>query len=910
MRSYRFQVSTIALAAALIAPAAALAQAANATQSEASTTLDEVVITGTLIQHTDARSATPVTVLTAERLQDSGKVNLLDQLKSDPAIGTASRGSGFTIGGGGLQRVDLRNVGNTRTLVMINGHRYPFFSDIRGNSGQDISTIPDAFIGRVDVLRDGASALYGADAVAGVVNFITNDRFNGAEIDAYYGVSDEGDAVGKRLSAKVGSVFDKGSILVVASWKKQDALPQRDRDFATNLIGVGGLGAGSTLIGTLSGPGGRVTTASGALLACYPLAGGAAITVAANCPRYDTSGETSLLGGTEVRSLSSAIRYDLTDNIRFVLDTIYSERDSDQTVGAGSISSLSIPGSNSNNPYGQTAVVTLRMSDYGAKRFTGDNKLTFTTVGFDGELFGRFNWSLTQSYGKTDSGANTTGQIDVTSRNALFNPQTCAAIAACASVGPIANIADFLSKKTPLTTAQQQYLFYTESVDSRFTSSQSLATISGPIFQLPAGPLQVALGLERRVETGRLTPDAKSQAGASGSAIAPTSGRFTSKEAFAEVHAPLLKDVFLASSLEADLQYRYSDFSNFGSADVYKIGLNWSPIRDIRFRGSYGTSFRAPNILELFNGALQANSNLVDPCNNSPLRNTNVTVGSNCAALGVSSTFLQTAPTLPVLTGGNPNLKPERGRSYNLGVVVTPRQISNLTVTFDWWRLRIIDAIDNQLQNNLNNCYRDANFLTRAANANDICYTFADRNSDGSLVRVNSLATNFANLRTSGWDANVLYRLDDVLGGDWTSRLAMSHLDTYNSGNGNIAGTFNELVVGASQPRNRIREELAYIKGGYQLTGVVNFTSGMRDINRGSGFPVPNAKGYDGYTPDYYTYDLVAKARLTDRADLTVGVNNLFDKKPPYAYSSLYNTLISTYDVVGRYAFVDAKVRF
>jgi iron complex outermembrane receptor protein len=875
--------------------------------------VEEVVVTGTLIARSDTTASQPVSVVSGGQLRDEGQISLLEILRRQPAVGTGSYGQSFSIGGAGVQTANLRNAGSRRTLVLVNGRRFPIYSDINGFSGQDIGLLPTAGVERVELLRDGAATTYGADAVAGVVNVITRQDFDGLEMSAYAGGSSRGDAGAWRLSTTAGRRFDRGSIVLSAQIQDQDDVLQKARAWARNpVVSLAGQG----ITGSASSPGGALSAAGGQIVACYPVAGGA--NIAPNCQRYDPASENSLIAAARLRSLSGSVRYDLTDEVTFKVDGIWSHRDGFQSISGAQLSTsgatgpfprIVIPAGNSNNPFGRDLTLNWRLSDYGSRPTRSDVDLSFVTAGLEGRVADRFHWELSQSAGRNAIHTSTVNGVSAVALNNLLNPQLCAGQPACAAAGAVGNIDALLSKAARLTAAQQAYLFYDQRAALAFTSRQTLATIGGPLLDLPAGQAMFAAGLEHREEKGVVTPDAFTTSGnAATNTILPTHGRFTTDEVFGELTVPLLAASPGVDKLEFDLQGRHSHFSNFGKADVFKVGLNWAPIEALRFRGSYGTSFRAPDVIEAYGGGVADAGGFADPCN-PEFRNAYATVNANCTALGVPVGYRQAGTTIPELTGGNPGLKPERGKSFNAGLVFKPVGMPGFTAVIDYYDLKVRDAIGSAVQANLNACYQDPNLRARAADVNDICYSFATRNADGSPGRILARQTNIGLFKQSGLDFTLQYARDEVLGGRAAATLVGTYLIRSDAGRGDVAGTYSDSLIGAeSNPRWRGNLELSYGRGPWSAEAVANYVSAMDDTNVGGSIPADNARGYSG-TPFYVSVDLTAKYRW-GATEVAVGVNNVFDREPPYAFNVIKNTLISTYDIIGRYGFVTFTRRF
>jgi len=897
-----------------------LAAPAHAQESEG----EEIIITGSLVSRSDANSPSPISLFDSEDLIDAGNVSISEMLRKDPALGSASRGPQNSLNGAGSIGVNLRNLGNRRSLVLINGKRYPIFTDSIYNTVQDIGAIPAAMIEQVDVLRDGASTTYGADAVAGVVNFRLRTKFDGLQVEAFNGISSRGDGASHRISAIVGASSDRGDVVLAAQWEKQDDIPQDARPWATNLV-TSLLGTG-TINGLIS-PGGPVYGATGATpIACYPVGGGTT-NLAPNCESYDSSHQSSLILGREVRSIAGSGRYELTNTIQFNASAFYSDRSSNQDISSTQINTASavgvyrnilIPGTNSNNPYGRDVFLRWRPTTYGPRTSTGEASTFWGSIGFSGEIFGRFKWDVSHTYGQTKSTVTSANTPLSTSLYNLLNPTACAADPVCRPIGAIPNIAALLQGTTPLTGAQRDYLFYDQISNSKYTSQQTRATIQGSLFRLPGGDVKLALGAEYRQETGKARSDEITQSQVPiGSYIFPTNGEFSTKEVFGELDLPLLADAPFVHELSVNLQARYSDFSTFGGADTYKAGIVYAPIDGLRFRASYGTSFRAPDIIELFGGGFGGLGSGTDPCNSAAggLRATNATVAANCTALGVPTVYTQPATTIPIRSGGNPMLNPERGETYTIGAVLTPRFAPGLSISVDYFNVKVKDAItavSGFLTNQLNDCYSSSDFAARAANSNDICFGYGDRSANGDLLRVNAGSLNLQELSTSGVDFSLTYATEpDVLvPGSLTLDLRGSYLDSFNQAGREYVGQFVGGIAGdTSYPRWRGVSSLSYAIDTFTVRWTANFVNAMQDSSYGTTVPVTNFLNYSG-VPSYWSHDLLFKVADVKGLDFTVGVNNLFDKDPPYAFVSTRNTLPSTYDQIGRYFFMAVRAKF
>lgn len=891
--------------------------AASLAQSETDDAIEEVVVTGSRIVRSDATAPSPITIVTADELERAGTLSLTDALRLDPAVGSASAGPSLTLRNAGRHSINLRNLGGQRTLTLVDGKRIPIFSDAIGNSGQDISSIPSAMIGRVELLRDGASTAYGADAVAGVVNIILDDEYDGAEVDAYYGVSTRGDGIGYRLSGKVGHTFDRGSVLFAGQYSKQNDIPLSSRDWARNVISS----IGAQTRGRINGPGGLVYGFDGSVIACYPHEGGP--NVAPDCPTFDAAHQYSLIGASELRSIGGLARYELTDTLALSADAFYSNRTGFHTIPASRqldtrsiigpyATGFAIPATSAANPYGEDVTLFWRPSQYGPQATDSESNMFWGSVGLSGVLNDRFDWEVSHTYSRTSGYSELSNVPNAVHLRLLLNPDQCAQDPICGPLGGIGSLADILSQASRLSDAQQDYVFQTASNRNVFSTQQTIATIGGSLFSMDAGDVSGVIGYERRKEAGTMTPGTYLSSGQSvGSFAFPGGGEYTTDEVFAELQIPLLADAPGVYQLDVNLQGRYSDFSNFGGADTYKVGVNYSPVSEIRFRATYGTSFRAPDIIELYGGGIGATGTFQDPCNASGLRSTSAQVDANCDALGVPEGFEQAQPSLPTRGGGNPALQPENGEAYTLGAVFTPDLLSGFTASIDYYRFEITDAISGgQLQQNINDCYRDPNLTSRASDVSDICFTFAGRGPSGALNRVLSRSTNVAELSTSGVDMLAQLTIGDVGPGNLELDARVSYLLEYESAGVDYTGQYVGFVEGASSyPEWRGNVTARYQTDPVTVSWRVNYVSSMHDFYTGILFPADNFLNYTG-TPDYFSHDLLAVWYFSDGIEASFGINNALDEDPPYAFETSRGTLPTTFDNIGRYFFGSVKVRF
>lgn len=930
MRLRLLASTAFAGSAMLLAGAPAFAQ--DASSGDEPAVVDSIVVTGSRIVRSDVTSANPVTVTTGETLRESGVISLAEALRKDPAIGDGGFNQASTLSGGGASSIDLRNLGTNRSLILVNSRRMSLFTDSLQNESNDLAFMPTGMLERVEILRDGAGPTYGADAVAGVVNFILRKNFNGVELGGFYGVSQDGDAAQYRTNAIVGTATDRGSVILGLEYSHRDKLYQRERDFAASPI-QGFTGAGDPIYGVSTAPGARLFTTTGnELVRCYNNDGGTAYSgpkvpggqAGTLCPTYNPGGDTSIIGGQNNLNIAGHGEYALTNNVNVTASFVYGDRESSYDLSANPFNANSsvgpyttgivMPGTSSANPFGEDVSLAWRPAQYALRLNNVDASQLWADFGFNGTLdvLGGLSWDISHTYSKTTATNKTSGIPWATHLQRVLVPELCAVDPVCSKIdgGPVTNIDDLFSGRVPFTDAQKRYAFYTSVANSSFESRQTQANISGGLFSLPAGRVSYALGVEFREESGEAIPDAVAASGESiSNATNPTKGKFDTKEVYGEIEIPLLSNMRFAEDLTLNLQGRYSDFSNFGDTTTYKVGLNWAINPSLRLRSSFGTSFRAPNVLELYGGGVESFSFLTDPCTNWDAAGANPTVQSNCSALGAPANYIQAAPQIKVRSGGNSLLKPEEGESLTVGFVATPSFFPDLTLTLDYYKIDVKNGIvGGSIGQNLSTCYADANFMSLRNDASSVCYGLDQRTASFNLITLDNRPQNDPDSGTaSGIDWVARYLVRDVYSGDLTVTWSNTHVFEDTNWGKDVGIIYDG---GYTSPKWRSILDLDYYRDNWSVSWGTEYRTDMSDYRVSLGLPgfVNNKLGYTG-TKDYFLHNARFRYNM-DTFGVVVGVNNVFDTKPPYVFNASNNLAPGVYDYVGRYFFMSMTKSF
>lgn len=930
-------------------------------------TPDTVVVTGSRTRRASADSPSPVTIVGAEEIRATGLTEIADVINQLPSLAiTQTNQTSNLLGNAGLNALDLRGLGTERTLVLVNGRRR--VPAIPGTAAVDISTIPSNLVERIEVVTGGASALYGADAVAGVANFILKEDYEGVDASFRYGGSTRGDLHSYSGDILVGSNFAEGRGNVTAfayyqhmpgtvsgedrpwtargypiysradaslPWTVQDGVRSiYDADTAQVLlggtlysfnddgslrpaqIGPGGFTNASPLdlgnqtnVGLLTTDGGEYGGRYDDWLLSVPSDRFAANTTAS----FDIDGSHTLFASVDFSTsesisagapLKSFGFYTVPTDSPFITDEMRAANGGDITAP------LNFAG-------------TFRELGRSSTEF--DRQLVQFVGGAEGD-FEQFsipwNYSVYYSFGRTRQKVR---QVNSTAIDRFFlgldttvdgggNPVCRSTLAdpgdGCVPINPFA----------PLTQQMIDYIQYTSS-QSVSTMSQHVVSgfIRGDIAELQAGPLQFVLGGEYRSEKNdigaipELNPDGPAFDPTIGNTQSTLVGDYNVAEGFAEVSIPILKDAPLFHQLNVDGAVRVSDYSTAGFTVAYKGGGEWAPIQDIRFRATYGKAVRAPNIGELYTAGSVSGLWVNDPCNDWNLANrpdrTEFTA-ANCAVLAPSDTATYWL-FRDIISEGNLDLDVETAKTLTAGVVLQPRFIENLAISADYYSINLENAIDELgAQAIINRC------VDLPSLDNQFC-PLIQRDGDGNLEAVSTRQLNLARFLTRGIDFEGVYRID-------LPQLGMKGYGgrlTFNSAYGLTLN--RDYTLDPSEPDTVTKFAGVFgtpkWKGVSRLTynaGPLSVTWSARHFGRMKQNSTFTAENYMPlYTPHIVYNDVSASYWFRDNTiSLYAGLNNAFDKTPPRipgAEAGGANFELGfqagTYDVIGRTFFIGLR---
>ena len=1001
----------------------------------------DIIVTGTRIPQANLESSAPVTVVTSQDIKLQGVTKVEDLLNSLPSV-FASDSSTLSNGTSGAATVDLRGLGVNRTLVLINGRR--LVPGDPGSSAADLNFIPSSLVKRVEVLTGGASSTYGADAVAGVVNFIMDTNFTGIRFDGQYSLfqhNNDNPRVGKNVTGAFagqnrnmrdilneriaqgfsgyeyprGSVADGGTVdgtvslgvnfddgrgraVAYFGYRKARAVTQADRDYSACVIqntGTGNVRCG----GSATSAEGTVFLFDDGTSTTYTLAPGRTIVPGLN--RFNFAPTNYFQRPDERYTAGVFANYEINDQIKPYLEFMFMD---DQTIAQiapsgnfgntltvncdnpllsaqqssivcdgenlvnGFIGNYPLtPVSNSANPggppiafpnpvpgaanatYNQAFCQLLRRNVEGGPRINDLQHTSFRGVlGTRGDLSKAWSYDAYYQYGRTNYSQVYSNEFSVARlRNALDvvdNPAIVGIQPVCRSVltgaDPTCVPYDvFGNNVTPEAIAYLSATGFQKGKTSQQVANVNFTGLLGEYgMRSPYAEdgIAVNVGLEYRRERLQLQTDNAFQTGdltGQGAPTLPIKGSFDVKEYFAEAQFPLVQKNFIEDlSLNAGYRRSKYELSNGGgfSTNTYKLGFEFAPVRDIRFRGNYNRAVRAPNIQELFATQFVGLDGSDDPCAGKVILATDF----GCRAQGLvvgSRTPENPAGQYNGLLGGEETLQPETATTKTLGVVLQPRFLPRAALTVDYFDIQVKKAIQGfGADAILTDCVNNATATFTPASC-----ALVNRDPGGSIWLtsggfVRDLPTNIGGVKTRGIEVNGSYshRLGGL--GNLSASLIGTRLIDYKVDNGLTAeydctGYFGSTCgVPAAKWRHKVRTTL-------QMPNGIGISAQWRYFGkvRGQNYSENESLSGNVFNPSKIKaqnyFDLASTFTIGDHYNFRLGVNNIFDRSPPLVTSGNAgvsgtnlcptgacngNTYPAVYDALGRYLYAGITLDF
>ncbi len=892
-------VATLTVAA-LFAVGPARAQATTG-----ATLVGQLVVTAKKTK-SDVVSDTPLTTITASQIALSSTTSLEQVLQTMPAMGfqgvNASSAGGF-----GVYFVDLRSLNFNRTLTVVDGYRF-VVSGIKTDEAVDLNNVPIALIDNIAILRAGSEPVYGADAVAGVVNVTMKKNFDGLLMNLYGGGAIHGGDGTGEINVTWGHNFNRGNVTLNVGYFQRNPITQSSRDFAANPITdatIGPGGAISTTIGVPATPGGHAVSADGTI--DDVIYGTNPLQYRPFDPAtdsYNSARPQDLQGGLKRETANLVGHYEITPEITASLQVLLSDRQSElqlapQIVGlAGTLKNpdgFVVPVGAGGNPFNEPVELERVMNEVGPLE-TDANGYTYRIIaGLEGQL-DRFDWKLSFDRGESRTTYSIHNSVNLTKALQLAS---CVPGTGCMS-------ADFFGPNS-LSAAASEYIRYTDASHSDYTEDVGQFSLRTQFGKLPGGPITARLGGELRWETGYTHVDPVDLAGDQAAPdTADTSGGYNSEEAYLDVSWPLLANLPWVRSLDLDTAVRYTHFNLFGGYPTWKVSASYAPDEDIRFRATVGLARRQPAITEAFAGLSAGITAVHDPCDSVSGLLANPVVAANCAAQGLSPHFVQSSPLINIASGGNPHLVPETSHNVTVGVALTPRIAPGLTATADYYRYDIENAIDSLADTDANfipdTCYESPNLSSPLCS---VIQRTASGPNAGQINRILALDSNIDSILTDGLDFDVAYHAslgrEVTFNMDWQSNYLLNFIVGAEGTSTQYAGYFASLVNTGSYARFKSLLATTVRAGPWTFGWRVHYIGGAAVLGQD-----PSATPFAS-APAVWYHDLVASYHR-GRVTYTVGADNVFDRKPPILLDGQSNTNLNTYDIDGIFAYFRISV--
>jgi iron complex outermembrane receptor protein len=937
---------------------------------------ETIIVTGSRISDPLGKQA-PVLTLGRQDLERTGLVNIGDILQQLPVSGGAINGKfnssgnfGFPPDGGGIGagaiEADLRYLGSKRVLVLVDGVRWVNGSSASGVSAAvDLNTIPLAMIDHIEVLEDGASPIYGSDAIGGVINIITRKDFSGVIANAYTGGYNYGDGFTQKYDVAWGQSNEKMTTIVGFSFLDQQMVKSIDRSISDSPIpGLEHCEAGCSS----ATPQGRVvfhdpntdmdedlTLNDGVANPRYP----GDYHAFADSDRFNFAPYNLILTPSRRIGSFGQVTYKLPHDTEFRGMATFTNRQSinqaapeplfiGPEAGNGNrLDTIGVDVTNPYNPFGFTFdpatnpfVITRRPLEAGPRKFEQNVDTFYLSGGLDGKFkLGdrRFTWDATLAYGinranQRRNNAFNSAKLQQALGPAYLDPTTgtykCGSMAspgdpACVPFDIFGGMG--ANGQGTITPEMLQYVTFTEHDVSEQQLTDAVANVSGSIVTLPAGDLAIAAGVEHRRLSGFFEPDAVVAAGDGADVPAqPTSGHYSVSEAYAELRIPLLKDMQLARLLDLHAAARVSDYSFLDAKVTEKIGARWKPTDDLVLRASYSTGFRAPSIGELYGSKSRFDAMLVDPCSDFNRPEVPQSVRDRCIALGLpaNGSYTQLNPQISVTTGGNNMLQPERSKNLSLSLAYSPRWAQEkpwsdgIDLELGYYDILLdgaISALDAQLQ--IDRC---------VGGGDDILCKGITRTPQGTINGFGNVLQNIGGIEVRGWDMTLGYRSPMKSWGRIRATSTTAYLRNYwekipsEDGlsivkrEGTLAG-----VPERAWPRIKSNLVVEWLYKGVTFALTTRYIHSVveqcRDL---ADFPgtCSNPNSTDDslstnklHPTIYNDIQVLWVPDFDHKLTLTAGVNNLFDVDPPTCYSCALNGFNpNTYDVPGLFGYISA----
>ena len=936
LNGFTFSKVAIVISSLLALPSLAAEESTIKKETKESN-VERIMITGSRILSVNGLAPSQITSISGEDLELTGHINVMDALMDLPSVagGLTSETAGFNYANTGMNTVNLRNLGHERTLVLVNGRRY-VSSDV-GEIIADMNSIPTSLVERIDITTGGGSATYGSGAIAGVVNFILKNDFEGVEFEGRYSESGEADNESDLLRLTIGGNFseDKGNLVLNFEKSTSQGLSSRNRD----ITGV------------------RFDRENNVLNPAIP---------SSYAPkwRYDIGSQelawqNGQIGNWDIekdgylnannRTISTPINrtivnalshYYLNEDIRVFSEFTYAKTETSNPLDLYWIGSATSRGEpiSVDNPFVPDELKSIalaenvdfidyrgRLNEFGPGGFESERIVTRYVLGVDGTFMDDWDWELSYNYGEVtnDQAGKDINQLAYKKATDVITDENTGDIRcrdqAFVDIGCIPT-----NVFAPFSEEMMGFWFNETTLDGKLEQETMVATISnGALFSLPAGDIGFAMGYEHRNEFSEEHPDSGTKSGMSGGVkIDSLKGQYDVDEFFVELNVPVLADVNIADisiikSLGVNMAWRSSDYSHSGRNDSWQLGSRWEINDELVFRAQYSEAFRAPTIADMFNGNTRQGLGLanIDPCHNVTL----TTSGE-----GVSQQQAEACRGIPAIAnaikngdafngepeeddvdrfsyfGASPDLRVETAQTTTLGVIYNPSFLEDLSIIFDYYDISIDDIITG-----VDNRYKNERCLEGIA---DFCRAVERDEETGVINTMYNYVFNLAGREVSGFDleANYKHSLNDY--GDLKFKLLYNYVNKHQTKSKPDAPWIDEL------------NELPYFehKANFTTTYYLeDMTFNWSMVYQGDIYDDKDGNYFNNHIDAVVIHNAQVRYSFGNDGSYQVygGVDNVFDQDPPFLPEGYNNGRGETatageYSRIGRMFYIGTKLSF
>lgn len=845
-------------------------------------------VTGSRIRHTRYEQASPVDIISAADIELSGAQSVGELLKFVPAVSGNSISTAISNGGNGTATVTLRGLPSSNTLVLINGRRVA--NDGLAGESVDLNSIPPAAVERIEILKGGASAIYGSDAIAGVVNIIMKQHFHGLLAETYYGEASRGDLQTRTHTLQYGAAIPNGSFFLNISDYGQDEILSSDRRVsrsADNRL-QGGADLRSSATATA-----RVTLPDDSAV----ILDGGQYRAATEEDLFDFRGFTSAVVPLERTSVYSNIAYDFNERISGLFEFQYLETEAEASMAPTPVFTafegipLTISQTNPFNPFGvDIADARRRLVELPPRLQKNNSEVTRFSAIVEG-LFEQWNWDISYNWSRSEASETSSNLVNADNLQLGLGPaQSC---------GELSNIdcvpVNLLGPPGSITPTQLDFIRTSGEVSGHFKSSMISLNVSKESLNFNGRNIALALGAEYRNESTSKKPSNSiaSINTLGGSNFEPTRGDRQIAELYAETLVPAWESADGSYTLDLEAALRFSNYSDFGSTTNPRLGLKFAANSSYLVRLNYSRGFRAPSLNELFRGASESQAFLDDPC--TLIENVGVLPGCLQQADPTRNQFL-------TVIGGNDELEPEDSKSYGIGLLWTPSKFPGITASVDFFHLNQDNVVDSSAQFIVNQ-----NALTGGLSEH------IQRDSMGNLQLVEATNLNVGKRKISASDFSLTYHHKKRSWGQLSFATSGTYIHKYKAkldaaapeldfvgtfqdeaseGLGGIPQWKGQLGVKWNNKRWRSSYEMHFISS---LEEVIPGTTERRDIDSWIVHDVQLS----------YKFNVLKGLRWT------IGVDNLLDEEAPLATSAFNDSIDArTHDLKGRFLYTKLSQRF